>query len=121
MRRQVSSPEGRNGVATAWPSSSETAAHSSPPTSATMTSLLGRGSGLARLDVRRVPVPPVVRRSGRLERAVALGRLVQQLRELGGVLLLHPARQAVGDLLQLPLVAVGVREDRPAGVGVAVR
>src|SRR3954451_24991370 len=41
MRLQVSSPDGRNGLATAWPSSSETAAHSSPSASATMTSPRG--------------------------------------------------------------------------------
>ena len=41
MRLQVSSPDGRNGLATAWPSSSETAAHSSPPASATITSPRG--------------------------------------------------------------------------------
>jgi delta 1-pyrroline-5-carboxylate dehydrogenase len=47
--------------------------------------LLRRGPALARVHVRRVPVPPVVRWGDRLERAVMLGRLVQEICQGGDV------------------------------------
>ena len=43
--------------------------------------LLRGAPALASVHVRRVPVPPVVRRGDRLERAVMLGRFMQELCE----------------------------------------
>src|SRR3954471_18304384 len=47
--------------------------------------LVRSAPALASVHVRRVPVPPVVRWGGRLERAVTLGRLMQQIRQGGDV------------------------------------
>src|SRR3954470_24456800 len=53
--------------------------------------------------------------------AVGAGRLARQLARGGGVGAFDASGQSVGDLLELPLVAVGVREERAAGVGAALR
>src|SRR3954470_14151935 len=49
--------------------------------------------------------------------AVGAGRLARQLARGGGVGAFDASGQPLGDLLELPLVAVGVREERAAGVG----
>src|SRR3954470_22359969 len=85
----------------------------------------GRGivlgaAALARDHVGGVPVPPVMRRGDRLERAVAVGRLVQ---EVGESLDLHGSapREAGLDLLEQPFVAVGIAERNPGVVGAHLR
>src|SRR3954470_4474976 len=47
--------------------------------------VVGGTSALPGVQVRRVPVPPVVRRGGPLVLIVALGRLVQQIGQRGDV------------------------------------
>ena len=76
---------------------------------------------LARVQVRRVPVPPVVLGRDRLEGAVVDGRVEQLLRELVDVGRLDAARQPLRDFLEHPLVAVGVCERRPVEVRAALR
>ncbi len=74
--------------------------------------------GFARDHVRRVPVPPVVRRGDGLERAVMQGRLVQQISPGGDVRagLPFPAGEPGRDLLEQPAVAIRVAERRVRGV-----
>ena len=74
--------------------------------------ILWGAPGLARAHVRRVPVPPVVRRGDRLEFAVMLGGLAQQLGLGGDVRLPFPAREPGRDLLEEPAVAIRVAERR---------
>ena len=62
-----------------------------------------------------------MRRGDGLERAVALGRLEQQLGQSARVVHLDAARESLGDLLQDPRVAVGVRERGAAEVRAALR
>jgi hypothetical protein len=62
-----------------------------------------------------------VRRGDGLELAVALGGLEEQLRQGARVVLLDASREALGDLLEGPRVAVGVGEGRAAEVRAALR
>ena len=82
--------------------------------------LRGGVAVLASGEVGRVPVPPVVLRGDGLEGAVVLGGLGQQLGQRGGVGALDAAGQPLADLLELPLVAVRVREDRAGEVRAAL-
>src|SRR5438034_3348355 len=83
--------------------------------------LVPGGPALAGVQVRRVPIPPVVRRGGRLEDAVTLGGLVQQLRQSRDVPQPDPAGEALRDLLQQPAVAVRIGERREAAIRLALR
>ena len=82
--------------------------------------LVRGASALAGVQVRRVPVPPVVRRGDRLERAVAFGRFVQEPCERGDVHHSSPRPGAARDLLQQPAVAVGIAERCEGAVRAAV-
>lgn len=70
-------------------------------------SLVRGASALAGVDVRRVPVPPVVRWGDRFERAVMLGGLVQELCSRRDVHRSHPAPKPLGDLLRMPAAHEG--------------
>src|SRR3954447_22409690 len=83
--------------------------------------LVGVEPALASLQVRAVPVPPVVLRGDGLVGAVAERRLEQALGPRGGVRNLDAAWEPLGDLLEVPRVAVGIRELRPGEVGAALR
>ena len=80
-------------------------------------SLLGGAPALPSVHVRCVPVPPVVRWGDRLERAVMLGRLMQELCESPNIDRHTPARESLLDLLQQPAVAVGIAERGERAVG----
>ena len=82
--------------------------------------LLRGAPALASVHVRRIPVPPVVRWGDRLERAVMLGRFMQELCKSRNVHRSHPAREPLLDLLQQPTVAVGIAERGIRGVGTAL-
>lgn len=83
--------------------------------------LLRGAALLARAQVGRVPVPPLVGGRGLLERVVMEGRLVQEVGQRGDVRLVHPSGQAVRDLLKQPFVAVGVAEGGVRAVGLSLR
>src|SRR6266478_6626701 len=88
--------------------------------------ILGRFLGglplLARDDVGRVPIRPVVLRGGWFVLAVALLGFAQEIGQRRDVEAAQPAsRKPGGDLLQQPAVAVGIAERDPRAVGAPLR
>src|SRR5258705_8026683 len=88
--------------------------------------ILGRFLGglplLARDDVGRVPIRPVVLRGGWFVLAVALLGFAQEIGQGRDVEAAQPApRKPGGDLLQQPAVAVGIAERDPRTVRAPLR
>src|SRR5215510_819072 len=79
---------------------------------------------LARTEVSRIPIPPVVRGMGLLVVVVMLGRFAEQRSPGGDVcgrVLPLPAGQAGLDLLEQPPVSVRIAERGQRLVGPALR